>query len=52
LEGSGDEGVLDEAGEEGGLADLLVAADAYSDWGGISYLRVLWREIKNIETHL
>ena len=36
MEGSGDEGVLDEAGEEGGLAHLLVAADAYSDLGGVS----------------
>jgi len=35
LEGRGDEGVFDEAGEEGGLADLLVAAYAYSDWGGL-----------------
>lgn len=34
LQGSGDEGVLDEAGEEGGLAHLLVAADAYSDLDG------------------
>ena len=40
MQGSGDEGVLDEAGEEGGLADLLVAADAYSDLEGVS---VWWR---------
>lgn len=31
LQGSGNEGVFDEAGEQGGLADLLVTADAYAD---------------------
>ena len=27
-----DEGVLDEGGDQAGLASALVAADAYSDW--------------------
>ena len=51
MEGSGDEGVLDEAGEEGGLADLLVATDAYSDLGVISVWKWFEGGRRVIETY-